>query len=389
MNDFNQPNVRIQKRQSMLVGVLIGLLMGYIVVGQLRGYIGARTAESRAVTPRSDLSSDEKTNIEIFSNASPSVVFIRNLQRYEKNRSFFSTDTMEIPRGSGSGFIWDDLGHIVTNYHVAQLASQEDSNTTMKVTLADHRTYDAKIIGVEPDKDLAVLKIDVPGGKLRPIPVGSSSDLVVGQKVYAIGNPFGFDQTLTTGIVSALGRTMTALTGRKIEGVIQTDAAINPGNSGGPLLDSAGRLIGINTAIFSPSGVSAGIGFAVPVDIINDIVPQLIRHGRVIRPYLGIVSATEGQLRQLGIRNDVGVLVVSVQDGGGAEKAGLRGTELYRNGTIRLGDLITEMDGKKIKDYNDLRDVLDRHKPGDTVEVRYLRDNETKKASITLSSSVE
>jgi S1-C subfamily serine protease len=382
-------SLRVQKRQSLLIGVLVGLILGYVVVGQLRGYIGTKTAGSHPVTPRNDLTSEEKTNIEIFSRASPSVVFITNVERYADRRSIFSTDVLETPSGSGSGFIWDELGHIVTNFHVVQAAFKAGNHTIMKVTLADHSSVDAEIVGVEPDKDLAVLKIGVPAALLRPIPVGTSHDLVVGQKVFAIGDPFGFDQTLTTGIVSALGRTMPSLTDRKIEGVIQTDAAINPGNSGGPLLDSSGRLIGINTMIYSPSGTSVGIGFAVPVDIINDIVPQLIRYHRVIRPYVGIVHANEAQLRMLGIRLPAGILIAGVNAGSPAERAGLHGTDVFRNGSVRLGDVITEIGDRKIKDYDDLRDLLDSHQAGDTVGVTFIRNGETNTTKVTLASSPE
>jgi S1-C subfamily serine protease len=228
-------------------------------------------AVPRAVTPRGDLAEDEKTTIAIFRQASPSVVHITTLAL---RQDAFSLDLFQIPRGTGSGFVWDQDGHVVTNYHVIQGAD------AARVTLADQSSWTARLVGAYPDKDLAVLMIDAPKNRLRPIPVGTSHDLQVGQKVFAIGNPFGLDQSLTTGVISALGREIESVTRQTIKDMIQTDAAINPGNSGGPLLDSAGRLIGVNTAIFSPSGAYAGIGFAIPVDEVNRVVPKLIRHGK-------------------------------------------------------------------------------------------------------------
>ena len=235
-------------------------------------------AVPRAITPRGELAQDEQATIDLFRNASPSVVYITPVALL---RDRFSLNVFEIPRGTGSGFVWDDEGHVITNFHVIEGAN------TAKVTLADQTTWDARLAGTDPNKDLAILRINAPRDSLRPIEIGTSTGLQVGQKVFAIGNPFGLDQTLTTGVISALGREITVGTGRRIRGVIQTDAAINPGNSGGPLLDSAGRLIGVNTAIYSPSGSSAGIGFAVPVDTVNRIVSQLLRRGRAVRPATG------------------------------------------------------------------------------------------------------
>jgi S1-C subfamily serine protease len=229
---------------------------------------------TRPVTPRGPLAADELANIEVFKRLSPSVVHITTL---EVARDFFSRSVQQVPRGTGTGFVWDSQGHVVTNFHVIQ------GGDAARVTLADQSTHRATLVGAFPDRDLAVLKINLPRERLHPIPVGTSRDLQVGQKVYAIGNPFGLDQTLTTGIVSALNREIDSVNQRTIRGVIQTDAAINPGNSGGPLLDSAGRLIGVNTAIYSPSGGSAGIGFAIPVDEVNRIVPRLIKEGRITR----------------------------------------------------------------------------------------------------------
>jgi S1-C subfamily serine protease len=328
----------------------------------------------RPVVARGDLAEDEKSTIELFKHASPSVVYITTLSRRVVN--FF--EMTEVPQGTGSGFLWDRQGHVVTNFHVLQ---GSDSSV---VTLSDQSNWKAAVVGVEPDKDLAVLRISAPADKLPPILVGTSKGLQVGQKVFAIGNPFGLDETLTTGIVSALGRTIDAVTGRKIQNVIQTDAAINPGNSGGPLLDSAGRLIGVNTQIASPSGASAGIGFAVPVDTVNEVVPELIAHGRIVRPRLGIVPATEGIARQLGV---TGVLVLSVQEGSGAAKAGLQGTERDREGSLILGDIIVGVAGKDVASYDDLVTALEKQKVGDTVPVKIVRNDRTLTVAVVLMAS--
>jgi S1-C subfamily serine protease len=328
----------------------------------------------RPVVARGDLAEDEKSTIELFKHASPSVVYITTLSRRAVN--FF--EMTEVPQGTGSGFLWDRQGHVVTNFHVLQ---GSDSSV---VTLSDQSNWKAAVVGVEPDKDLAVLRISAPADKLPPILVGTSKGLQVGQKVFAIGNPFGLDETLTTGIVSALGRTIDAVTGRKIQNVIQTDAAINPGNSGGPLLDSAGRLIGVNTQIASPSGASAGIGFAVPVDTVNEVVPELIAHGRIVRPRLGIVPATEGIARQLGV---TGVLVLSVQEGSGAAKAGLQGTERDREGSLILGDIIVGVAGKDVASYDDLVTALEKQKVGDTVPVKIVRNDRTLTVAVVLMAS--
>ncbi len=229
-----------------------------------------------------------------------------------------------MPEGTGSGFIWDEGGHIVTNYHVIKGADGAH------VTLADHTTYRASLVGAAPDKDLAVLHIDAPKDKLVPIRIGNSTDLQVGQMAYAIGNPFGLDLTLTTGVISALGREIQSVTKRTIKNVIQTDAAINPGNSGGPLLDSAGRLIGVNTAIYSPSGSSAGIGFAIPVDEVNRVVPQLIKNGKVERPGLGVQVAHDQLARELGVQK--GAVIVRAFRNSPAAKAGLRPTRRDSSG---------------------------------------------------------
>jgi len=318
-------------------------------------------ARPRAVMARGDLADDEKNTIEVFRTASPSVVYITSIAL---QRNLFSLNVYEIPQGTGSGFIWDRQGRIVTNYHVIS-----DANRIM-VTLSDHSSWKAVLVGAAPDRDLAVLQISAPAEKLFPILVGESADLLVGQKVFAIGNPFGLDQTLTTGVVSALGREITSVTGRTIHDVIQTDAAINPGNSGGPLLDSAGRLIGVNTAIYSPSGASSGIGFAVPVREVNRVVPQVIRHGRMFRPGLGISLANQRLNRELDLD---GLLVLNVTPGSSAEKAGLRPTKQVRGGLI-LGDIILAVNGTAVSDYNSFRDELERYSVGESVTLTVLRD---------------
>ena len=320
-------------------------------------------AVPRAITARGDLAADERNTIDIFQTISPSVVYITSI---ELRRNLFSLNIYEIPKGTGSGFIWDQEGRIVTNYHVI-----EDANK-VQVTLADNSTWKAVLVGASADKDIAVLKISAPAKHLQPIPIGESANLLVGQKVFAIGNPFGLDHTMTTGIVSALEREITAITGRTIQGVIQTDAAINPGNSGGPLLDSAGRLIGINTAIYSPSGASAGIGFAVPVEVVNKVVPEIIRHGRVVRPGIGVTLASPRVVRRLGIK---GLLVINVQPGSSAEKAGIRGTREVR-GQIILGDVIIAVNGTPVESYDDLRNELERYHIGDEVTLIVQREEE-------------
>ena len=251
------------------------------------------------------------------------------------------------------------------------------------MTLADHTTWEARLAGVAPDQDLAMLYINVPRHRLRPIAIGTSTGLQVGQKVFAIGNPFGLDQTLTTGIISALGREITSVTGRTITGVIQTDAAINPGNSGGPLLDSASRLIGVNTAIYSPSGSSAGIGFAVPVDTVNRVVPQLLRHGRVVRPGIGARLADDDMARRLGLP---GVLVLDVIEGSAAQAAGLQGTGRDAQGRLVLGDVIVGVETRPVSSLNDLHDALAAFEVGDSVQVAFIRNAQRRSMPVTLQA---
>jgi S1-C subfamily serine protease len=332
-------------------------------------------AAPRSVAPRADLTPSERSTIGLFERASPSVVNIANIEvRRSSNR--FSMNETAIPRGSGTGFVWDERGHIVTTFHVIQNAS------AIVVTLADRSEWPAKVVGVAPDFDLSVVRIDAPEELLPPLPVGGSRDLLVGQDVFAIGNPFGLDQTLTRGIISGLDREIYTITQRRIEGVIQTDAAINPGNSGGPLLDSSGRLIGVNTAIYSPSGASAGIGFAVPVDTINRVVPELITSGRFVRPVLGVQMMPDSVVRDMRI---AGVLVRSVVPGSGAAHAGLRDLEVNRDGSVE-GDLIVAIEGAAVRDSNDLLHLLAQHEVGDVVRLAYMRGGERREVEVRLQS---
>jgi len=324
-----------------------------------------------------DLSSEEHRTIRVFERAAPSVVYITNVGL---RRDLFSLDVFQIPQGSGSGCVWDTRGHIVTNYHVVAGAS------TLLVRMADQSEWNAKVVGVAPEKDLAVVRIDAPRERLRPITPRDSSPLRVGQHVYAIGNPFGFDHTLTRGVVSALGRELRSPSGRTITDVIQTDADINPGNSGGPLLDSRGRLIGVNTAIFSRSGANAGIGFAVPVDTVRSIVPQLIEHGRVMRPVLGVHLLSDEVATRLGLE---GVAIGAVVEGGPAARAGLRGTSRDGHGRLRLGDVIVSIDGQKTADTDMLLRHLEGYRPGDTVTVVYIRGQTRHTARVPLASPGE
>lgn len=321
------------------------------------------------------VTSVEEATIRLFEEVSPSVVFINTSKM---QRDYWTRDVFKVKSGSGSGFIWDDEGHIVTNYHVL------DGSSNFTVTLADQRVFEAELVGFEKNKDLAVLKIDVRRGDLTPIKVGRYDDLRVGQSVYAIGNPFGLDHTLTTGIISALGREITSIGGRPIKDVIQTDAAINPGNSGGPLLDSSSRLIGVNTMIYSPSGGSAGIGFSIPVDVVSWAVPDIIKYGKVIKPIMGVEIIRQQLANQWELK---GVMLAVVSKGSGAEKAGLKGFHYNTQGSKEPGDVITKINSHDIKSNNDLFLVLEKYKPGDEVEVEYIRDNKTRNTKVELGSS--
>lgn len=357
----------------LLVAVLLMLMQSY---GYLPGMMGRAATESRAITPRGNLSEDEKSTIQIFREASPSVVHITTLTRQRDSLNF---KLLEIPEGTGTGFVYDDAGHVVTNFHVIRNAQ------AAKVMLADNSSWDAKLVGYEPDKDIAVLKIDAPPDRLKKVAIGESKDLQVGQKVFAIGSPFGLDQTLTTGVISGLGREIESIGGRMIEGVIQTDAAINPGNSGGPLLDSAGRLIGVNTMILSHSGAFSGVGFAVPVDIVNQTVPELIKSGRIERGVLGIKTFDDSISRRLGVKT--GALVDRVFEGSGAAAVGMQSTYLDEDDAIHLGDVLLEVAGRPIKSAADIPKALDGKKPGEEVSVQVARGRKTTTLKVRLQAS--
>ena len=364
------PSKRRVSPWAILVLIVLAL---YFLMNPLELWQRQKRAVPRPVTARGNLAADEQNTIDVFKMAAPAVVYITSIAL---RRNLFSLNAIEIPKGTGSGFVWDQQGRIVTNYHVISDANR------IKITMADQTTWKAVLIGAAPDKDLAVLQIDKPLHTLKPIAIGESSNLQVGQKVFAIGNPFGLDHTMTSGIISALGREIKAITGREIKGMIQTDAAINPGNSGGPLLDSAGRLIGVNTAIYSPSGTYAGIGFAVPVEEVNRVIPQIIRYGRLIKPGIGASLADERLARRLGIN---GVLVLNVQRGGPAAKAGLRPTTQYR-GEIILGDIIVRINDSEVHSLNDIRDVIEQYQVGEEVLMTVVRDGREMALKLVLTA---
>src|SRR5229473_2782889 len=338
----------LPKRQLVWIYVCAAVaLSSLVLLFAKQSWVGSASlndprATPRAVAPRGDLLSDEKSTITLFRQASPSVV---NITAIGVQRDLFTLNLYQIPQGTGSGFVWDKNGNVITNFHVIQEAD------AAQVTLGDQSTWKARVVGMAPDKDLAVLRIDAPADRLRPIPVGVSKDLQVGQHVFAIGNPFGLDQTLTTGVISALGREIESVTRRPIQGVIQT-----------------------NAAIYSPSGASAGIGFAIPVDTVNRIVPELIRYGRVTWPGIGVQIAEEQIAERLGV---TGVLVVDVAPGSAAAKAGIQPTRRESSGRIRLGDVIVAIDGKKVESPNDLFLLLEKYKVGDVVAVSLLRDGKS------------
>lgn len=359
------------------------LILGLVAAGVFAGWCGhaltPSLARPRAVEPRGPLFDWEKASVQRFKEAAPSVVYITTTE--ERARDFFGMDVVEVPAGSGTGFIWDDQGHVVTNFHVIQGAARA------YITLADGSRHEAAYVGGAPDKDLAVLLLAKTPPRLRPIPLGTSADLQVGQSVLAIGNPFGLDQTLTTGVVSALGREIQSVTRRRIAGVIQTDAAINPGNSGGPLLDSAGRLIGVNTAIQSPSGASAGIGFAVPVDTVNRVVPQLIARGRLERPDLGF-EPVEPRLVERAFGPQKGVMVGKVFRGGPAAKAGLQGVGVDGR-RVMAGDLIRAVNGRTVEDWDTLLDAVEALPLGSSVDLDIQREGRRLRVPIRLEAGRE
>ena len=371
-SSFTNPKL-VKLARILIIIVIVWIVADFLGIKPSR-FMQPKVGMRPVVQQIGDLGADEKTNIQIFEQTAPSVTSITNKKL---QRGIFSFNVMEIPQGAGSGFLWDDKGHIVTNYHVISEANE------IEVKLQNGKSYDASVVGKDPDHDLAVLHIDAMSPNIPPVMIGSSNDLRVGQKVLAIGNPFGLDSTLTTGIISALGRTILSMTKRYIHDVIQTDAAINPGNSGGPLLDSFGRLIGVNTAIKSPTGIYSGISFAVPVDTVNRIVTKLINYGKVGRPGLGISLIPEHIMSRWGIE---GVGILEVNKGSSAEEAGLRKIKRLPSGRIEMGDIIIECDGSQVRNSSDLIRILDRHEVGDEVDIVIIRSGVKKSVRITIQS---
>lgn len=322
------------------------------------------------------LDREEQANVNVFQQSSPSVVNIATQKAIVAQMGEVKLNIGRLPNGTGSGFLWDKEGHIVTNYHVVE------GSDFVRVKLANGTEWEAEVLGQAPEFDIAVLKIDAPSATLRPLAVGRSDNLQVGQKVYAIGNPFGLDQTLTTGIVSGLGREIDSQSEGLIRGVIQTDAAINPGNSGGPLLDSHGRLIGVNTAIISRSGSSAGIGFAVPVNTVRSTVPLLINGEMVDRGYLGIALAPLQISRRV---SEEGVLILGVAEDSPADKAALRSTRADESGVV-WGDVVVSLDGQPVTDSESLLVRLQELHAGDEVVVGIKRGDEYSRIPIRLAS---
>ena len=373
------PRLALPRSASGLLALAVALVSSLVAAALLVTpplVHGRSEATPRAVAPRGPLTAEEQAHIEVFRKTSPSVVHITTLAA---QRDLFSMNVQQVPRGTGTGFVWDDRGHIVTNFHVIQGA------TAARVTLSDQSVHEATLVGAFADRDLAVLKIDLPKAGFPPIPIGSSRDLIVGQRVYAIGNPFGLDQTLTTGIVSALNREIESFNQRTIKAVIQTDAAINPGNSGGPLLDSAGRLIGVNTQIASPSGASAGIGFAIPVDEVNRIVPRLIRDGRYLRPSLGVAAGPPGLAQSLKLPR--GVVLVQVGAGSPAARAGLVPFRRGNRGEVVAGDVITAINDDAVATMDDMLTLLERRQAGDTVTLTLWRAGQVRKQAVVLGAA--
>lgn len=372
---------RLSARQILLIALISGIFAAGMVavVDRISNRFQPATAAFTEAPPPGitdpAVATEEQNNIEVYRTLSPGVVFIHSTS-YARDFLGF----VEPQEGSGSGSIIDAQGNILTNYHVIEGAQK------LAVSLGGQKAYAARIVGGDPDTDLAVIRlIEKPAGPLTVIPLGDSDKLVVGQKVLAIGNPFGLDRTLTTGVISGLQRPIRARNSRLIEGAIQTDASINPGNSGGPLLDSHGRMIGINSQILSPSGTSAGVGFAVPVSIAKRIVPQILQTGQVRRPKLGISTRDVGSIRnQVDLPVSEGVLIVQVARGGAAAAAGLRGLQPTEDGEVELGDIIVGIENDKVANNDDLFRVLDKHKVGDVVSVGIWRDGKRMSVPVRL-----
>jgi S1-C subfamily serine protease len=354
------------------LAVAAALVVLSTCAGALPVAAGAAASPAPAA-PAVALDAEEQATISLFDAASPSVVFVTTVTVHLDE---VSLDPMAMPAGSGTGFVWDQRGHVVTNFHVVQGAD------ALSVTLPDHTSWPATLVGAAPEKDLALLRIEAPAAALRPLPIGESHDLRVGQKVLAIGNPFGLDHTLTAGIVSALGREIASPIGIPIRDVVQTDAAINPGNSGGPLLDRHGRLVGVNAAVVSPSGAFAGIGFAIPAHAVGWVVPQLIAHGRIQRPSLGLELVPLSLAEALGI---AGALVLRVDADGPAAKAGIVGVSRAADGRWIAGDLIESVDGRDIEGGVDLLFAIEERKAGEALNLGLLREGQRRTVEVTLA----
>ncbi|SDW11259.1 S1C family serine protease [Nitrosomonas communis] len=364
------------RRLAALTLAVIILMLLWRSLPMIESLFTPEYSSVRTVTARGDLAADERATIELFEKSRDSVVFISTSRLVQ---DIWTRNVFAIPRGTGSGFIWDNAGHVVTNFHVIEGSSEAT------VKLADGRDYKAALVGVSPAHDIAVLRIGIGFKRPPPVPIGTSHDLKVGQKVFAIGNPFGLDWTLTTGIISALDRSLPSESGTtSIQHLIQTDAAINPGNSGGPLLDSAGRLIGINTAIYSPSGASVGIGFAVPVDTMMRVVPQIIAKGKYIRPTLGIEVDERLNARVTAMLDIEGVVVFRVTPDSAADKAGLEGASLTPDGGIIPKDVIVAIQGKQVDSVSKLLAMIDDFNVGDRVQLTILRDGKTRETDVIL-----
>jgi S1-C subfamily serine protease len=374
---------RLSGRQILVLALVSSLFAAVAVLGfqQLSGrfqpYTSASIATPANITDPS-LATDEQNNIEVYKASSPGVVYIQSMAI----RDFYGLFSRPV-EGAGSGSVIDEQGDILTNFHVIAGADK------LTVSFGSGKAYPARVVGRDPDTDLAVIRLlETPKEPLTIVPLGDSDRLIVGQKVLAIGNPFGLDRTLTTGVISGLQRPIRAQNGRQIEGAIQTDASINPGNSGGPLLDSHGRMIGINSQIESPSGASAGVGFAIPVNIAKRVVPQLIRDGLIRRPNLGIAPRDVESLgNQVRLPVSSGVLIVSVTPGGAAANAGLRGVVQTEEGDLELGDIIVGVDGEKVANNDDLFRILDKHSLGQTVNVEIFRQGRRTSVAVRLSET--
>lgn len=361
----------------------VGLLALFVAQPYLTGLLFSADS-ARAITARGDLAPAETATVELFARASPSVVHVF-VQAAAQGRALMGVDNEGGEPGSGSqtgtGFIWDAAGHVVTNNHVVAAATQ--GGGAIAVRLSSGAVVSASLVGAAPSYDLAVIRLGRTTAALQPLAIGTSGDLKVGQSVFAIGNPFGLDHTLTTGVISALQRRLPTSAGRELSGVIQTDAAINPGNSGGPLLDSAGRLIGVNTAIFSPSGASAGIGFAIPVDVVNRVVPELIRNGRTRNPGIGIIAGQEATAARLGID---GVVILRVLRGSPAAAAGLQGVDPQ---TGEIGDIIVGAGDRPIHRLADLTAAMEAAGLGTAIDLTVERDGRTRRVRITTADVAE